>query len=152
RATPRVGHRASHRRTHTTARAAAGARRDVRRARRVRRRLRPADRAREPRGRAPAQRDRHRARRDLLGQGVPGRDGSRRAGTDPVLVNVRLSRTDHGPVLTMTETDLPELTFHIYPPDCDMLGHLNHASMLNFLERARGALLEPQVDIRNWAR
>ena len=52
----------------------------------------------------------------------------------------------------MTESDLPELTFHIYPTDCDMLGHLNHASMLNFLERARWALLEPQVDIRNWAK
>jgi len=33
-----------------------------------------------------------------------------------------------------------------------MLGHLNHATMLNFLERARWALLEPQVDIRNWAK
>ena len=47
---------------------------------------------------------------------------------------------------------LPEVTFHIYPTDCDMLGHLNHATMLNFLERARWALLEPQVDIRHWAR
>ena len=49
-------------------------------------------------------------------------------------------------------TSLPEVTFHIYPTDCDMLGHLNHATMLNFLERARWALLEPQIDIRNWAR
>ncbi|HEY4307181.1 MAG TPA: thioesterase family protein [Gemmatimonadaceae bacterium] len=47
---------------------------------------------------------------------------------------------------------LPEVTFHIYPTDCDMLGHLNHATMLNFLERARWALLEPQIDIRNWAK
>jgi YbgC/YbaW family acyl-CoA thioester hydrolase len=47
---------------------------------------------------------------------------------------------------------LPEVTFHIYPTDCDMLGHLNHATMLSFLERARWALLEPQVDVRNWAR
>src|SRR3954447_24913475 len=46
---------------------------------------------------------------------------------------------------------LPEVRFHIYPTDCDMLGHLNHATMLNFLERARWALLEPQLDIRNWA-
>ncbi len=45
---------------------------------------------------------------------------------------------------------LPEVTFHIYPTDCDMLGHLNHATMLNFLERARWQLLEPQIDIRNW--
>ena len=47
---------------------------------------------------------------------------------------------------------LPSVTFHVYPTDCDMLGHLNHATMLNFLERARWALLEPQVDIRHWAR
>ncbi len=47
---------------------------------------------------------------------------------------------------------LPEVIFHIYPTDCDMLGHLNHATMLNFLERARWALLEPQIDIRNWTR
>ena len=49
-------------------------------------------------------------------------------------------------------TTLPEVTFHIYPTDCDMLGHLNHATMLNFLERARWSLLEPQIDIRNWAK
>jgi YbgC/YbaW family acyl-CoA thioester hydrolase len=33
-----------------------------------------------------------------------------------------------------------------------MLGHLNHATMLSFLERARWALLEPQIDTRNWTR
>ena len=49
-------------------------------------------------------------------------------------------------------TTLPEVTFHIYPTDCDMLGHLNHASMLSFLERARWALLEPQIDVRHWTR
>jgi YbgC/YbaW family acyl-CoA thioester hydrolase len=49
-------------------------------------------------------------------------------------------------------TKPPEVTFHIYPTDCDMLGHLNHATMLNFLERARWALLEPQVDVRHWAK
>ena len=47
---------------------------------------------------------------------------------------------------------LPEVRFHIYPTDCDMLGHLNHATMLSFLERARWALLEPQIDTRSWAR
>ena len=52
----------------------------------------------------------------------------------------------------MTAPSLPELTFHIYPTDCDMLGHLNHATMLNFLERARWALLEPQVNVREWSR
>jgi YbgC/YbaW family acyl-CoA thioester hydrolase len=49
-------------------------------------------------------------------------------------------------------TSLPEVRFHIYPTDCDMLGHLNHATMLSFLERARWALLEPQIDLRNWTR
>ena len=49
-------------------------------------------------------------------------------------------------------TKLPEVQFHIYPTDCDMLGHLNHATMLNFLERARWALLEPQIDVRHWAK
>ncbi|MEO8560819.1 MAG: thioesterase family protein [bacterium] len=39
---------------------------------------------------------------------------------------------------------LPEVVFHIYPTDCDMLGHVNHATMLGFLERARWALLERQ--------
>jgi YbgC/YbaW family acyl-CoA thioester hydrolase len=39
---------------------------------------------------------------------------------------------------------LPEVLFHIYPTDCDMLGHVNHATMLGFLERARWALLERQ--------
>ena len=49
-------------------------------------------------------------------------------------------------------SELPEVTFHIYPTDCDMLGHLNHATMLNFLERARWQLLESQIDIRHWAK
>lgn len=47
---------------------------------------------------------------------------------------------------------LPEVKFHIYPTDCDMLGHLNHATMLSFLKRARWALLEPQIDLRNWTK
>jgi YbgC/YbaW family acyl-CoA thioester hydrolase len=41
-------------------------------------------------------------------------------------------------------SSLPEVVFHIYPTDCDMLGHVNHAAMLGFLERARWALLEAQ--------
>jgi YbgC/YbaW family acyl-CoA thioester hydrolase len=52
----------------------------------------------------------------------------------------------------LTYLRLPEVRFHIYPTDCDMLGHLNHATMLSFLERARWALLEPQIDLRNWTR
>src|SRR3982074_2833468 len=37
---------------------------------------------------------------------------------------------------------LPEVVFPISPADCDMLGHVNHATMLGFLERARWELLE----------
>lgn len=47
---------------------------------------------------------------------------------------------------------LTEVVFHIYPTDCDMLGHLNHATMLNFLERARWALLEDQTSLKDWNR
>ena len=47
---------------------------------------------------------------------------------------------------------LSEVVFHIYPTDCDMLGHLNHATMLNFLERARWALLEDQTSLKDWNR
>jgi YbgC/YbaW family acyl-CoA thioester hydrolase len=51
-----------------------------------------------------------------------------------------------------TMTALSEVQFHIYPTDCDMLGHLNHATMLTFLERARWALLEPQLDLKSWTK
>lgn len=47
---------------------------------------------------------------------------------------------------------LNEVVFHIYPTDCDMLGHLNHATMLNFLERARWALLEDKAKLKDWNR
>ena len=40
---------------------------------------------------------------------------------------------------------LAEVQFHIYPTDCDMPGHLNHATLLNFLERARWALPDEVV-------
>ena len=53
----------------------------------------------------------------------------------------------------MTES-LPEVVFHIYPADCDMLGHVNHATMLGFLERARWELLEREEvgGVRDFAR
>ena len=49
---------------------------------------------------------------------------------------------------------LPEVIFHVYPADCDMLGHVNHATMLAFLERARWELLERQDagGVRDFAR
>lgn len=46
----------------------------------------------------------------------------------------------------------PEVVFHIYPTDCDMLGHLNHASMLVFMERARWAAFEHLLPIREAGR
>ena len=49
-------------------------------------------------------------------------------------------------------TTLSEVRFHIFPTDCDMLGHLNHATMLTVLERARWALLEPQLDLKSWTK
>ncbi len=58
RATPRVGHRAPHRRARAASCGAPRARLDVRRARRVRRRVRAGDRARERRRRASARRGR----------------------------------------------------------------------------------------------
>ena len=42
---------------------------------------------------------------------------------------------------------LPEITIHVYPTDCDMLGHVNHATMISFLEHARWALLEAHMSL-----
>src|SRR5688500_10778476 len=38
-----------------------------------------------------------------------------------------------------------EISIHVYPTDCDMLGHVNHATMITFLEHARWALLEREL-------
>ena len=35
-----------------------------------------------------------------------------------------------------------DFTVHIFPSDCDSVGHVNHAQMLRLLERARWAALE----------
>src|SRR6202035_4263647 len=88
-------------------------------------------------------------RRDVQRQGVRARTRSGGRRGYPVLVNLRFPYPRR-PMTPMRS--LPEVTFHIYPTDCDMLGHLNHATMLNFLERARWALLEPQINIRDWAK
>jgi thioesterase-3 len=37
---------------------------------------------------------------------------------------------------------MEELKVHIYPSDCDSVGHVNHAHMLVLLERARWSALE----------
>ncbi len=40
-----------------------------------------------------------------------------------------------------------EITHHVYPTDCDVFGHVNHATMITLLEHARWALLEPAVSL-----
>jgi YbgC/YbaW family acyl-CoA thioester hydrolase len=35
-----------------------------------------------------------------------------------------------------------ELHYHVYPTDCDVFGHVNHATMITLLEHARWAMLE----------
>jgi YbgC/YbaW family acyl-CoA thioester hydrolase len=142
RASDRTAHRAAHRRDVAT-RAPTGCRD---RTGRVRRRLRPRDGVRTHGGDAFAGSDVDRTRSDVQREGVRLGARPRVARIDAVLVNLRLPN----PWAAMTT--LPEVTFHIYPTDCDMLGHLNHATMLDFLERARWALLEPQIDVRHWAK
>jgi len=36
-----------------------------------------------------------------------------------------------------------EIRYHVYPTDCDVFGHVNHATMITLLEHARWALIEP---------
>jgi YbgC/YbaW family acyl-CoA thioester hydrolase len=43
-----------------------------------------------------------------------------------------------------------EITIHVYPTDCDMLGHVNHATMITFFEHARWAMLEPEMTVHDW--
>ena len=43
-----------------------------------------------------------------------------------------------------------EFRVHIYPGDCDTAGHVNHAVMLTFLERARWAALEKHMPFRDY--
>lgn len=45
-----------------------------------------------------------------------------------------------------------ELKIHIYPGDCDTAGHVNHAVMLTFLERARWAALEKHLSFEDYIR
>jgi thioesterase III len=45
-----------------------------------------------------------------------------------------------------------EISIHVYPTDCDMLGHVNHATMITFLEHARWALIEPHISARDFVR
>lgn len=45
-----------------------------------------------------------------------------------------------------------DLTIHIYPSDCDSVGHVNHAHMLTLLERARWQALERQMSYEEYMR
>jgi len=45
-----------------------------------------------------------------------------------------------------------EHRIHVFPTDCDMLGHVNHATMITFMEHARWAMLEPQMTVHDWFR
>jgi YbgC/YbaW family acyl-CoA thioester hydrolase len=45
-----------------------------------------------------------------------------------------------------------ELTYHVYPTDCDVFGHVNHATMITILEHARWALLETILPLRDVTR
>lgn len=40
-------------------------------------------------------------------------------------------------------SDAALTTYHVYPTDCDVFGHVNHATMITLLEHARWALIEP---------
>ncbi len=44
------------------------------------------------------------------------------------------------------------ITYHVYPTDCDVFGHVNHATMITLLEHARWALLEPAVSLDDLTR
>jgi YbgC/YbaW family acyl-CoA thioester hydrolase len=41
---------------------------------------------------------------------------------------------------------------HIYPSDCDSVGHVNHAHLLTLLERARWAALERHMTYEEYMR
>lgn len=41
-----------------------------------------------------------------------------------------------------------ELRVHVYPTDCDIVGHVNHATFLRMLERARWHSLEQKMSHR----
>ena len=43
-----------------------------------------------------------------------------------------------------------DLKIHIYPSDCDSVGHVNHAHMLTLLERARWQALERTMSFREY--
>lgn len=47
---------------------------------------------------------------------------------------------------------IEEFRVHIYPSDCDSVGHVNHAHMLVLLERARWSALERHLSYDEYMR
>lgn len=45
-----------------------------------------------------------------------------------------------------------DFTVHIFPSDCDSVGHVNHAHMLTLMERARWAALERHMSYDEYMR
>ena len=45
-----------------------------------------------------------------------------------------------------------ETTYHVFPTDCDVFGHVNHATMITLLEHARWALIEPYISLATLTR
>lgn len=58
-------------------------------------------------------------------------------------------------VFDATVTHLPmaeDFKVHIYPSDCDSVGHVNHAHLLTILERARWSALERHMSYDEYMR
>lgn len=47
---------------------------------------------------------------------------------------------------------LDEFKLHVYPTDCDIVGHVNHAIFLEMLERARWAALESRLSYTEYSK
>jgi YbgC/YbaW family acyl-CoA thioester hydrolase len=45
-----------------------------------------------------------------------------------------------------------DFKIHIYPSDCDSVGHVNHAHLLTLLERARWSALEQHMSYEEYMR
>lgn len=45
-----------------------------------------------------------------------------------------------------------DFVVHIFPSDCDSVGHVNHAQMLRLLERARWAALEKTMSYEEYVK
>ena len=53
---------------------------------------------------------------------------------------------------TCDEPMMENFKVHVYPSDCDSVGHVNHAHMLTLLERARWSTLERHMSYEEYMR